>query len=295
MDADSALFLTHVADPLFAVLQARPTLGQELGDMWERAHMSWQQLAIDRNGFLTHVAQRLPPDGAATVIVDLFAADLYLAYGRYLGSSQAIGLCEEANQDDINRGFASLGASHSLRDEAMSSMRERLFVGSSEQPPAIGAFSGRGSLRKWLRVAATRTALDIIRKRKREVGIEHAPDLPDVADDLELGHLKRTYQAAFKTAFAGALDELSVKQRGLLRMHILDKLTIDDIGKLESVHRTSAARWLREARQALSSGTRKRLREQLNIGSGELESVMRLIRSRLDVSLTRHLRKTKLG
>ena len=291
LDSSAATFLTYVAEPLHGVLAARPSLSGELDDMWAKASAAWPQVELESLSYFAYVGQRLPPDGNADILTKLFAADLLLACCCYGGDSRAISLCEEANAADINRGFDSLGAAQSLRDEAMQAMRERLFVGTAEQPPAIGGFSGRGSLRKWLRVAATRTALNIIRKHKREVGIENAPDLPDAADDLELGHLKRTYQAAFKVAFAEALGDLTVKQRGLLRMHILDKLTIDDIGKLESVHRTSAARWLREAREALASGTRRRLRNQLDIGSDELDSVMRLIRSRLDVSLTRHLRR----
>jgi len=289
LDAATATFLSRVPEPLHSALAVRSSLASELADMWAKAHTAWPDLPLECEAFLAYVADRLDPNADADVLPRLFAADLYLAACCYAGVNRAIIVCEEANERDIARGFDSVGATATLRDEAMQTLRERLFVGTSGQPPAIGTFAGHGSLRKWLRIAATRSALMIIRKHKREVGIELAPDLPDAADDLELGHLKRTYQAAFKVAFAAALTALTPKQRSLLRMNIIDKLSIDEIGSLESVHRTTAARWLREAREVLASRTRAGLREHLQIGGGELDSIMRLIRSRLDISLTRQL------
>lgn len=159
----------------------------------------------------------------------------------------------------------------------------------SRRAPAISTFTGTGSLKKWLRITATRLGLNVIRERHREAPMPEQ-DLPDAADDLALGHLKRTYQAAFKEAFAAALAELTAEQRTLLRMHIIDKLTIDDLARMHKVHRTSTARWLREAREALSDGTRARLHAALGVADEELDSIMNIVRSRLDLSLSRLFR-----
>jgi RNA polymerase sigma-70 factor (ECF subfamily) len=284
---DTDRFLLRVVGPVYGALAARPDLAAVLGDLWVRARVEWPELELSQEAFLDHVAERVPPDADGNVLGELFAADLYLAAACFHREVAAIVACERAHADDIERGFDSLGATPGLREETWQRLRERIFVGVGDQPPAIGSFTGRGSLRKWLRVAATRLALNVIRSQRRETPLDQAPDLEDAADDLELGHFKRTYQAAFKQAFGEALGSLTAEKRTLLRMHLLDKMTIDDIAALHHVHRTSAARWLREARADLADGTRERLRVQLGIAGDELESVMKIVRSRLDLSLTR--------
>lgn len=62
--------------------------------------------------------------------------------------------------------------------------------------------------------------------------------------DPELSHLKATFAAEFKFALTLAIDELSVRDRNLLRQSVLDGLTIDQLGKLYRVHRATAARWV---------------------------------------------------
>jgi RNA polymerase sigma-70 factor (ECF subfamily) len=70
---------------------------------------------------------------------------------------------------------------------------------------------------------------------------------------------------------------------------VLRGLGIDQIAALHGVHRATAARRLERAREALLVATRKSLMSRLSIDSAEFESLMDLIRSRLDVSIQRIL------
>jgi RNA polymerase sigma-70 factor, ECF subfamily len=56
------------------------------------------------------------------------------------------------------------------------------------------------------------------------------------------------------------------------------------------VHRATAARWLARVRHRLQQETLDRLAARLRLGTHEVESVLRLIRSELDVSLTNALK-----
>ena len=58
------------------------------------------------------------------------------------------------------------------------------------------------------------------------------------------------------------------------------------------MHRATAARWLNRARGALVGTTHKRLAERLKLPVDQVESVIRLVQSRLDVSVIRFLRES---
>jgi RNA polymerase sigma-70 factor, ECF subfamily len=285
IDADR--FLSRLVGPIYDALAARVDLASVLGAVVTRARAAHPDLVLDENAFLDHLADRLPPDAGVAVLDELFLEDLYLAAACTASDPVAVARCEQLNARDIERGFDSLSATPALREETWQRLRERIFVGKRDQPPAIASFTGRGSLRKWLRVAATRLALNVVRSQRRDEPIEAAAELEDAADDLALGHFKRTYQAAFKEAFGAAVAELTPLQRTLLRMHLLDRLSIDQLGELHGVHRTSAARWLREARALLAEGTRRHLHARLGVSDPELDSIMNVVRSRIDLSLTR--------
>jgi len=75
----------------------------------------------------------------------------------------------------------------------------------------------------------------------------------------------------------------------VLRLHLLDGLNIDRIGQLHDVHRATAARWLASAREALAKDTQRILQARLQVSRSEFESLLRLVRSDLDVSLCRIL------
>jgi RNA polymerase sigma-70 factor (ECF subfamily) len=75
----------------------------------------------------------------------------------------------------------------------------------------------------------------------------------------------------------------------LLRQSVVHGLNIDQIAAVFGVHRATAARRVERAREALLAATRKSLMSRLSIDRTEFESVMALIKSRLDVSIHRVL------
>ena len=75
----------------------------------------------------------------------------------------------------------------------------------------------------------------------------------------------------------------------------IDKLSIDEIGAAHRTHRTTAARWLREIRAKLAARTRDLLAAALRLPDQELDSVMRLVRSRLELSVSRLLGEAANG
>jgi RNA polymerase sigma-70 factor (ECF subfamily) len=141
-----------------------------------------------------------------------------------------------------------------------------------------------------VRTIATRIAIDRLRgKRAEPVETEALERLPDSADSPELAHFRRTYHTEFKAAFEAALASLEVRERNVLRHHFVDGLTTDEIGALYDVHKTTAFRWLDGAREKLSKRTRAEFQQRVTALPQELDSILRLVQSQLDLSLSRVL------
>jgi RNA polymerase sigma-70 factor (ECF subfamily) len=75
----------------------------------------------------------------------------------------------------------------------------------------------------------------------------------------------------------------------MLRYHYLDDLGFEEIARMRRVHRTTITRAFQKIREALLIETRAAMMRDMGTGEAELESIMRLIESQLDVSLHRLL------
>jgi RNA polymerase sigma-70 factor (ECF subfamily) len=105
----------------------------------------------------------------------------------------------------------------------------------------------------------------------------------------ELGYLKQRYRAAFAEAFEGALGAITDRERTLLRLHLLQRLRLDQIAPMFHVDTSTVSRWLAAARASLLAHTREQLASRFEISSEEFGSIARLVQSQIDVSLVRLL------
>jgi RNA polymerase sigma-70 factor (ECF subfamily) len=112
-------------------------------------------------------------------------------------------------------------------------------------------------------------------------------ETPAGHDDPELAAIKGRYRVEFKQAFADAMAGLDDESRNGLRLHYLDGITLADIGRLHGWSVPTASRRLAAARETLMTATLALMKERLSLTPAELESVLRLIESRLSIdSLT---------
>lgn len=215
------------------------------------------------------------------------ATELALCAACAAGDVAAIGELERLYFPEIDRALRNLDREGDLTEEVKQQLRHKLFVAARDARPGIVRFEGLGPLGRWIQIVATREALMLLRKHRRE----RARDVADLSvRDHELHVLRCEYRAEFERAFADALAHLSSKQRNLLYYHLVGHLNIDQIGAIYHVHRVTAFRWVRDARDALVDRTRKLLAERMHLASDELDSLLRLVQSRASVSVERLLR-----
>jgi RNA polymerase sigma-70 factor (ECF subfamily) len=98
-------------------------------------------------------------------------------------------------------------------------------------------------------------------------------------------HVKEFYRREFKRAFETALRALPHREKTLLRQHYLDGATLDEIALLYRVHRSTAVRVLGRAQEMVLASTRDLLMSELDVPSQELDSILRMIWSRIEFSL----------
>ncbi len=272
-----------------------------LVDRWlARAHTAWPATWITDRDFITDAAERIggreeevSVEGWLAFLDTIVVEDLYLACACARGIDEALVAFGATYAHDIRRLLG--GKTTPTFDELWQEVHDKLFV-AGERTPRINDYSGRSQLKKWLRVVATRIFVDLKRRAERRPESHDEKDaiweLSSGADNPELDYLKRTSFTDFKRAFEDAVADLRPDERLLLYQHYVDNLTLEQMAGLYHVHRVTITRRLAKIRQVVIRDVRRAFHLQQGMSPDELENLANLIRSRLDLSLTRVLRKT---
>lgn len=261
----------------------------ELSDLVQRARGEAPAVDLDVLGFVAHVAERATFDAhGRPMLRSLHAGDLWIAYGCIVQHASALAVFERRFAPEIKSALAR-SFERALAEDAELKLRSKLFLVAEDEQPRLASYAGRGALSPWLRAAAARMAIDLMRTRR-----ESPADPSTLADltavDPLLGQLKSQYRDEFRVAFGEAAAELTDRDRTLLRYRFFDDLSIDEIGVLYRVHRATVARWIAGIRESLFEATRARLMGRLSIDTEEVDSVLRLIDSHLEISIEAVLR-----
>jgi len=260
-----------------------------LRDAIAAARGAWAAVEVAPPVFVAWVARRFPADAASIdALKELHLPDLWLACACAHGDATALALFKDKY---LSPNFPLPRDLEPLSAEVEQLAAIRLLVPEGAGPPKIADYAGRGDLSSWVSVVALRIALGLLRKQKPEVAFDDDTALSNLSDedDAEVAHLKKRYRAEFAEAFEHALGTLEPRDRNVLRQHHVDGLTMEQIARVYRVHRITVVRWIDAARTKLASETKNYLVTRMGIERGEIESVMRLIRSQLDLSLRTYL------
>ncbi len=256
----------------------------------EGARKAWPQVRFDETQLASFFGPRLAGPDLIAALSASPAGDLALA-AACTHQEPSAHLAFEAVLVEVSAAGAATRSSTDLVEEVKQMLRVQLLVPREDRPPGIAGYQGKGPLRGWVRITATRELIRLIKKRSRETPVDRPLDeaLGAVSDPM-LSQLKAEYRAEFATALHEAIADLSAEDRTLLRQQIVEQLSIDAIGAAFGVHRATAARWLLRARGALVTATRDRLASRLAMPVDQIDSVIRLVQSQLDASVVRYLR-----
>src|SRR5262249_39622176 len=141
------------------------------------------------------------------------------------------------------RAVSRVDPSRAAIDDALQTLREKLFVGVDGGPPQILGYAGRGPLGGWLASAAVRTALKRGRRRDARTHATLDSGTPALASapSPELQAVRNKYRACFEEAVRAAAARLGARDRALLKLHLAEKMSIDRLAALYHVGRSTAA------------------------------------------------------
>lgn len=225
------------------------------------------------------------------------SGDLLLAFACAEGDPRALRIFEDRYRDDVKRAARRHRATGIDPADVYQEVARRAFGPTANalgdpRPGKIAEYSGQGDLRSWVRVVATRIALDLARARRsseRPTDDTAFARLADSEDGPELAYFKQRYRAELRAAIEDGAKRLSDEERTALREHYVDGLSIDEVASRHGVHRATAARRIARARDAMSRFVQAVLVERHGLSGLDLGSIMRLVRSQLSITMERLL------
>jgi RNA polymerase sigma-70 factor (ECF subfamily) len=253
------------------------------------ARAAFPQLVLDEAVFIRHLARTMRaaaiPPGAVGALV---AMDLYLACACLARLPEAASTLQARHGASIRAAMSKL-LPRSEVAEAEQRLMASLLVGNASSPAKLQSYAGKAPLDRWLAVAAQNAALMWLRENRAQRRMQAAAAAEPPArgsTDPEIGFLKEKYRGEFERALADALARLPSRERVILRLHLVNGVTVEKIGKMLSVSQSTASRLLAAARQVLLQDIQQSLRERLNLPSDELASIAGMVASQIDLSLS---------
>jgi RNA polymerase sigma-70 factor, ECF subfamily len=269
-------------------LWADPGFGSVLVSACARGRSAFTQVALDDLTFVRYLARVLEKEAlVGSAVSALPLEDLYLACACLEGCADAVAIFAARYRGTIRDSIGGI-----LRGAESEDVREQLIqallVGSATGPPKIGTYSGRAALERWLGVAARRAALMWLRQNQTEMRVRRASAADSVGENdasLETAYIKERYRGEFEQALSEALARLPERQRVLLRLYMVNGVTVERIATMFKVGKATVSRWMAAARSALLDDIKETLRKRLGTSSDELASLARMVASRLEVTL----------
>jgi len=255
------------------------------------ARAAWPDLPIDPARLAEELARRLGDDASPAVLAQVRAADVHLAIACVDGDPAALTHLERDYLREVDAAARKVGATAAQAEDVRGHLRRVLVVAEPGRAAGLAAYAGRGDLRGYVRVVATRELIRVRDRGRREVAVDDAGVFDRLAprDDAELSFVRRVTRDQVAAALRGALAGLEPHDRALLRYYIVDGWSIDRVAELYGIHRATAARRLTAARGRLGERMRAELAATLDVESDEVDSIVRLVQSRVEVTFERLL------
>jgi RNA polymerase sigma-70 factor, ECF subfamily len=269
----------------FEYISARVMNGEDaVQQMFRDGQRKWPRVALSFEIFSEHCRRVLTSSDAEPPPSE--AADLYLCCACAEAVPEALRAFESEGMTIAKVAIARIDRDADFVQETLQEVWDKLLLGAHAR---VRQYSGRGPLKAWVRVTATRVALDRYRARgrlaARQVELTERFAAAELSPEAFL--TKARFGNAFQKALRDAVAALSTQERNVLRMHVAGQCSIDEIGRAYNVHRATAARWLDRSRARIYETVRQELcGRRNNLTASEFKSLATLMGSELELSLT---------
>lgn len=210
-----------------------------------------------------------------------YATDVALAMALGAGDAAALAHFEEVMAPQLQVPLQRFGRDDDFVAECLQRLRVKLFT-CDQGPARVEEYRATGTLEAWFQIILVREAQMLLRASQRVVSDEEAL-LRLAASDPLLRETRQALKDCLSDSLRRALSELVERDRTLLRMSLLESATTGELGRIYGVHRATAFRWLRDARETLLERTRSHFQERAGISDSEVDSLMRSLGPSLSI------------
>ncbi|HJZ66841.1 MAG TPA: sigma-70 family RNA polymerase sigma factor [Blastocatellia bacterium] len=189
------------------------------------------------------------------------------------------------------------GAAEQLADSTFAELYG-LRESGGERVSKFSFYSGRGSLRGWLRAVVFQLSADHHRQSSRLVQPEEPEDMDRIAHAFEkpkpvpvtdLEYVADRYRAAVEASLRRAISDLEPRERLLLAYYYCDQMTLREIGGLFDVHEATVSRWLTRIQKRTRKLLEKALARDYEFKRREIAESIELAAEKLDITIGDYL------
>lgn len=253
-------------------------------ELFARGQAAWPALTVDQDVFVAHV-RRVLGDLPREALDQIHAGDLFLAVACVAGVPAALRELETRHLRRVPDLVRKLDPSPAFADEVRQMLAEKLLVSEPDAPARLATYAGRGPLAAWFAIAAQRTAVDLLRKDRREMTLEGdlAASL-SASDGADAALLRERYRSQFEDGLRRGLARLSARDRTILRLNLIAGVSLRTIATSYGVDQSTVTRWMAAARDLLLTELERHM--EADLPKTELASIVRLVRSQVDLALS---------
>ncbi|MBZ4376710.1 transcriptional regulator [Corallococcus sp. AS-1-6] len=279
--------LEAMGEPRASRLRVAPGVREAVSRALEEA-ASLGGAAPEPLDFARHLGEHLAKaEDPPLALERLHARDLALALACTQGLPGADARFEVEVLQRMRVPLSRIHPSPAFADEVLQTLRANLLMPRADAPPRLRGYAGVGSLAQWVNMVGVRLALRL-RKAQGDASRVEAEVLAahPAPGGLELSFIREDARAHVRAAFVKAVASLDDEDRELLRLHYVERLSLEKMGALYDLHKSTLSRRLGGVQETLEKRTRRLLSERLALRDAELESLVRTIHGGLDLSLS---------
>jgi RNA polymerase sigma-70 factor (ECF subfamily) len=295
----SDAFLANLSEPGRREWQALADLEGRLAIAVNTARLAHEEVTLPVEQFMAYLAHKWPTgEDPERLSALLNLPDLYLVAACIYGCSAALARFDALLRSHVPRYLGYLRQGNDFVGEVEQTLRVKLLAAADGEDCKLADYSGRGALQMWLRAAAIRTALNHldraeVRKRVSDADEAILDALPSGGSELgrspELTAMKSDVKPVVKAALQAALQALDRDQRTLVRLYYVEEMRMERLAELLRVNKSTVSRRIADAREAIHCHIIRYVSRELKLQPTEVESLVNLVISQLELSLPRLL------
>jgi RNA polymerase sigma-70 factor (ECF subfamily) len=212
--------------------------------------------------------------------------DVYLACACGQGDPSALQCFRERYFHVVAGAVRSFDASTQFADEIYQRLSEALFVQGPGAEAKIQRYKGQGPLAGFVRTAARRIGMRVSAASARFQGEEALVQQFSQASELDATLLKLQCRDSINRALCIALRQLPRRERLILRMNLVEKVSTTRIAAMYKVSQPTVSRWIQRSARTIHDTVKELVCDELDIDTRELESLLSLVRSQIEITIS---------